>query len=111
MNELQDNHNIDADDTAADTTQGLSEQEIKLLLRVKFKTSDVTKKSYETDKSCMICLCDYEEGDTLLSLGCKHNFHESCAVSWLRANARCPLCNAPPFELQVPPIAHIAIDM
>lgn len=44
--------------------------------------------------SCSICLCEYEKQDKLVSLPCKHVFHEDCITSWTDHNTRCPLCNA-----------------
>jgi len=46
------------------------------------------------EPTCSICLCEYEEGDRLVSLPCKHVFHEDCIASWTDHNTRCPLCNA-----------------
>ena len=41
---------------------------------------------------CSICLAEYEDGDQLRQLGCKHHYHVSCIDEWLRLNAKCPLC-------------------
>jgi len=43
--------------------------------------------------TCSICLCEYEKGEKLVSLPCKHVFHEDCINSWTEHNTRCPLCN------------------
>lgn len=45
------------------------------------------------EPTCSICLCEYEEGDKLVSLPCNHVFHEDCITSWTDHNKRCPLCN------------------
>jgi len=58
---------------------------------------DVLKKSGQEEEEeplCSICLCEYEKGDRLVSLPCKHVFHEECITSWTDHNTRCPLCNA-----------------
>ncbi|WOK91939.1 hypothetical protein Cni_G00630 [Canna indica] len=44
------------------------------------------------DAGCCICLTQYEDGASLLSLPCNHHFHSSCIVKWLQINATCPLC-------------------
>jgi len=52
-------------------------------------------KTLEDDEpTCSICLCEYEKGDKLIMLPCKHVFHEDCINSWTEHNTRCPLCNA-----------------
>ncbi|KAI9476667.1 hypothetical protein BX667DRAFT_497034 [Coemansia mojavensis] len=95
----------------ANSMKGLAKSKIAQLPQHKFKASKLTNSSYETEKTCMICLCDYEDEDRLVTLACKHSFHTSCAISWLCSNARCPLCNAPPLEPKEPPKAHIATNI
>jgi len=56
--------------------------------------SDVVKNIGDDEPTCSICLSGYEKGDKLVSLPCKHVFHESCITSWTDHNTRCPLCNA-----------------
>jgi hypothetical protein len=41
---------------------------------------------------CAVCLCDYEVGDMLRPLPCKHVFHHRCINKWLQRNGVCPLC-------------------
>jgi hypothetical protein len=42
---------------------------------------------------CSICYGDYEEGQSLRSLGCGHDFHRACIDEWLtRHRNRCPMC-------------------
>jgi len=45
-----------------------------------------------TGASCAVCLCEFEAGDSLRQLPCKHFFHEHCVDRWLQRNKRCPLC-------------------
>ena len=51
-------------------------------------------KNVEDEPQCSICLCEYEKGDRLIALPCKHVFHEDCITSWTDHNVRCPLCNS-----------------
>ena len=47
-----------------------------------------------TDETCCLCLEDYEEGERLRELVCKHRYHVECVDEWLSAKRRCPVCNA-----------------
>ena len=47
------------------------------------------------DQGCCICLENYEEGDSLRVLNCKHHFHKQCLDTWLLRNNSCPLCREP----------------
>jgi hypothetical protein len=49
--------------------------------------------------ACTICLDDYEVGDKLRCLPCKHAFHANCIAKWLiERSATCPLCNVELYE-------------
>lgn len=52
----------------------------------------------DEEPSCSICLCEYEKGDKVTRLPCKHVYHESCLASWTENHVRCPLCNADLME-------------
>jgi E3 ubiquitin-protein ligase RHA2 len=42
---------------------------------------------------CSVCLCEFEEGDKIRHLKCKHTFHKDCLDKWLKDYvATCPLC-------------------
>ncbi|KAI8741766.1 uncharacterized protein LOC106061735 isoform X1 [Biomphalaria glabrata] len=43
---------------------------------------------------CNICLSDYQDGDEMRNLPCKHNYHVVCVDQWLKINATCPICRA-----------------
>jgi len=44
------------------------------------------------DKSCPVCLCEYEKGQMLRTLPCLHRFHVECIDPWLEMNKICPTC-------------------
>lgn len=49
---------------------------------------------------CSICLCQYEEGDTIVwssNKDCQHVFHEDCILTWLvkKEEPSCPFCRQP----------------
>lgn len=51
--------------------------------------------SFEGDPVCIVCQCDYEEGDEIKILPCGHKFHTDCVEKWLTSEKNeCPLCRA-----------------
>jgi len=49
--------------------------------------------------ACTICLDDYEIGDKLRCLPCRHAFDANCIAKWLiERSATCPLCNVELYE-------------
>merc|ERR1711865_320165 len=47
---------------------------------------------FEQD-SCVICLCEFENGDNLMVLPCQHEFHTECINPWLlKKSSKCPIC-------------------
>ncbi|KAI4317219.1 hypothetical protein L6164_025109 [Bauhinia variegata] len=42
---------------------------------------------------CRVCLSEFEEGEKVRNLKCKHTFHKDCLDKWLQqCLATCPLC-------------------
>ncbi|KAL5007325.1 hypothetical protein ScPMuIL_016131 [Solemya velum] len=70
--------------------KGLSHSDSNRLPIRSFQTSDQSSDKHQTD--CLICMCDYEEGDSLKILPCFHEFHSSCIDKWIKGNATCPVC-------------------
>lgn len=47
----------------------------------------------EPAEVCAICQCEYESGDTIMSLPCAHSFHRLCGSEWLLKYSKlCPIC-------------------
>lgn len=44
------------------------------------------------DPQCIICLAEFENGDELRVLKCKHRFHVNCIDQWLKQQGLCPIC-------------------
>lgn len=42
--------------------------------------------------TCTVCLDQYELGDTVLILPCKHKLHADCGLRWLEKKNLCPVC-------------------
>ena len=45
------------------------------------------------DEKCMICMEEFEVGDTIKRLRCKHLYHSKCISKWLKQKKTCPICN------------------
>ena len=52
--------------------------------------SDVTVG--QLDKTCTICMDNYELGSKIRMLPCFHFFHRDCVDPWLKRNRECPVC-------------------
>lgn len=42
----------------------------------------------DEEPSCSICLCEYENGESVMRLPCNHIYHESCLNSWVTNHVR-----------------------
>ncbi|KAL8063749.1 hypothetical protein ABFX02_01G047100 [Erythranthe guttata] len=55
--------------------------------------SNFKRKPCEDAAQCYICLVEYEDGDSMRSLPCHHEFHRACIDKWLKEVHRvCPVC-------------------
>jgi len=43
-------------------------------------------------EQCAVCLMDFEDGEALRSLSCKHRFHVACVDQWFTRSGNCPTC-------------------
>lgn len=48
----------------------------------------------ETDKTCSICLDNFQEGLYKRKLKCNHEFHKKCIDNWTYSNQWCPYCRS-----------------
>jgi hypothetical protein len=67
---------------------GLSDQQVGDIPTVAY----VPGMSEVEEPTCSICLTDYEAGERLRVLPCRHVFHRECLDPWLARNANCPNC-------------------
>merc|ERR1711972_432714 len=58
--------------------------------------------------TCTVCLDDFEEGDEIRRLPCKHVYHRASIDKWLSLRRLCPVCN---HDAALPPPAFLkALD-
>ncbi|KAL8562988.1 hypothetical protein ACOMHN_004680 [Nucella lapillus] len=72
--------------------RGITEEQISRLPTHKFRLSDSQASSVAGSRQCQICLVDFDNGDCLRSIPCRHDFHKDCIDEWLKRNASCPIC-------------------
>lgn len=83
----------------ASSNDSLAEEALVAHSNDKFEPIDDLKLTEEEDDvlgakpSCSICLCEYEDGDSIAQLPCGHFYHDECISAWCTNNIRCPLCN------------------
>ncbi|KAJ8759318.1 hypothetical protein K2173_006838 [Erythroxylum novogranatense] len=71
-------------------SRGLSADRIASLPSVKYNSASIQNGSND---SCVICRVDFEDGETLTVLSCKHSYHSECINNWLKINKVCPVCS------------------
>lgn len=45
------------------------------------------------EEQCVICRMEFEVGEDVKVLPCKHLFHPACVDQWLHINKACPICS------------------
>ncbi|XP_064979783.1 E3 ubiquitin ligase BIG BROTHER-related-like [Musa acuminata AAA Group] len=71
-------------------SRGLSADTISALPSVIYKAESVQD---DNPEQCIICRLEFEDGDSLVLLSCKHKYHPDCINKWLQINKACPMCN------------------
>uniref|UniRef100_A0A7S3C3Z9 RING-type domain-containing protein n=1 Tax=Prasinoderma singulare TaxID=676789 RepID=A0A7S3C3Z9_9VIRI len=45
------------------------------------------------EEQCVVCRCEFEPDEDVMSLPCKHYFCVECITQWLKDQKVCPVCN------------------
>uniref|UniRef100_A0A0E0LXP4 RING-type domain-containing protein n=1 Tax=Oryza punctata TaxID=4537 RepID=A0A0E0LXP4_ORYPU len=72
-------------------SRGLSADTLASLPSITYRAQD--KQDGNTEQ-CVICRVEFEEGESLVALPCKHSYHSECINQWLQLNKVCPMCSA-----------------
>ncbi|XP_070175834.1 E3 ubiquitin-protein ligase RLIM-like isoform X2 [Littorina saxatilis] len=76
--------------------RGISDEQLGKLQTRKFKPqlgeAEAAAAVGVSSITCQICLVDFEHGDCLRDIPCRHDFHRDCIDQWLKRNATCPIC-------------------
>lgn len=58
--------------------------------------TEENKNLYE-EFTCSICISEFQNGDTVRKLVCRHYFHHECIRMWIVRQQVCPNCKINPF--------------
>ncbi|GMF24924.1 unnamed protein product [Phytophthora lilii] len=83
----------------------INRRQTAAVLALEDVTLDKDSASYCQDRTCCICLNDYDSedeepevaDDTMVRLPCSHQFHEDCVIDWFNTSTTCPLCRKPAY--------------
>lgn len=79
---------------------GLDEEEIERIPVLTYRKS--SSRSNSNDDKCAVCLSEFNHGDQVKRLKCKHYFHVDCIDPWLKVRS---------FLFSLQNIAHFFSDL
>ncbi|KAL1531444.1 RING-type E3 ubiquitin transferase [Salvia divinorum] len=79
-------------DAVGHESKGLSENAISKLRRSGSSFKAKSSKKKEEIVECTICCAEFNNGDRVITLHCKHFYHSECIIKWLQINKNCPVC-------------------
>ncbi|KAL6976240.1 hypothetical protein U1Q18_025028 [Sarracenia purpurea var. burkii] len=74
---------------------GLSSEQILKHLKMGTHISSIDRlSSDEEPEICVICQAEYEDGEKIRTLQCRHYYHAECIMKWLQQKIACPIYKA-----------------
>eukprot|EP01065_Artemidia_motanka_P043189 TRINITY_DN594_c8_g1_i1.p1 TRINITY_DN594_c8_g1~~TRINITY_DN594_c8_g1_i1.p1 ORF type:complete len:340 (+),score=105.83 TRINITY_DN594_c8_g1_i1:88-1107(+) len=90
---------------------GLDAEQIKKhTSEMTFSESVIAANGVQGGCDCSICLTEFESGDAVRLLQCRHLFHKDCVDQWLQDNRKCPVCKQEADEIPRPAPAPAAVS-
>jgi hypothetical protein len=86
---------LTADDQNKKDTSGSGEKKNGIGESSNESISCLTMCVDDDNRSCAVCQCDFESGDSVLRMPCpgfRHCFHVDCIMPWLKIRNTCPSC-------------------
>lgn len=62
---------------------------------IKLDINEGTATEKLKNEKCTICVTDFEVGDKITELECKHVLHTNCIAEWVKYKSECPICRHP----------------
>ena len=69
----------------------ISENEINRIMQY-LPSSVLNERKEGENDTCIICLGEFNIGDSVTTLPCVHIFHTECIKTWLKSKNSCPVC-------------------
>ncbi|KAK9808802.1 hypothetical protein WJX72_003943 [[Myrmecia] bisecta] len=82
-------------------SRGMSAELAAALPLAKFGACAATQRASD-DEQCAVCRMEFERGEEVKLLPCKHFYHPDCINQWLNINKVCPVCHT---EVTQPAVA------
>lgn len=90
--------NVDENNTVTEEERAITMNAVETGAPGYIKLRLASGKKRTVPNCCAVCLCCYEEGETVVwssNRACKHAFHEECVMKWLikmQDGTPCPCC-------------------
>ncbi|XP_051197923.1 uncharacterized protein [Lolium perenne] len=80
-------------ESVGNESRGLSDELMRYLVPWKYKSgSGFFSRKTNHDDCCSVCLSAFRNRESLITLPCKHSYHDGCITRWLKIDKTCPVC-------------------